>query len=318
MIKVPSDLADSLRCPSCNSGVTIGLTSIDCLNPECRESYPVVDGVPVLVNNSKSLFSKSEIINSHKSFFGSRGAFADRIYGMLPTLTRNVRAEKDLRRFAGMLKQGSGSQYVLVIGGGIKGKGMDALSTTGISLIETDVSIERENSIVCDGHDIPFADDTFDGCVIQAVLPFVLDPHRCVSEIHRVLKPGGLIYADTAFIQQVCGGRFDFTRFTHRGQRRLFRSFEEIDSGPTCGPGMALAWSYQFFLLSWARSRIIRGLLFAVARLTSFWLKYLDSWLIDRPGALYTASAFYFIGRKSDKAISDRELVFSYRSAGSE
>ena len=58
------------------------------------------------------------------------------------------------------------------------------------------------------------------------------------------------MYAETPFMQQVCVARFDFTRFTHLGHRRLFRWFDEVRSGPVCGPGMALAWSYQYFLLS--------------------------------------------------------------------
>ena len=34
------------------------------------------------------------------------------------------------------------------------------------------------------------ADAGVDAVIAQAVLEHVLDPHRCVEEIHRVLKPG--------------------------------------------------------------------------------------------------------------------------------
>ncbi len=84
-------------------------------------------------------------------------------------------------------------------------------------------------------------DESFDGVICQAVLEHVLDPYRCVEEIHRVLRPNGLVYAETPFMQQVHGGTHDFTRFTHLGHRRLFRKFAEVDSGVVCGPGMALA-----------------------------------------------------------------------------
>ena len=52
----------------------------------------------------------------------------------------------------------------------------------------------------------------------------------------------------TPFIQQVHMKEFDFTRFTYLGHRRLFRQFNLIESGPCCGPGMALAWSFAHFL----------------------------------------------------------------------
>ena len=55
-----------------------------------------------------------------------------------------------------------------------------------------------------------------------------------------VYKDDGLVYADTPFMQQVHMGRYDFTRFTYLGHRRLFRKFEEIDSGAVSGPAMAL------------------------------------------------------------------------------
>ncbi len=62
------------------------------------------------------------------------------------------------------------------------------------------------------------------------------------AEIHRVLRPGGIVYADTPFLQQVHEGAYDFTRFTDSGHRFLFRRFERIDSGSVagCGHGAAL------------------------------------------------------------------------------
>ena len=116
-------------------------------------------------------------------------------------------------------------------------------------------------------------------------------------------------------MQQVHGGRYDFTRFTHLGHRRLFRKFAEVDSGAVCGPGMALAWSYQYFLLSFTRSRALRKLIQMFAALTAFYLKYFDSYLVERSGALDAASGCYFLGRKSDETLSDRELVKLYRGA---
>jgi hypothetical protein len=37
--------------------------------------------------------------------------------------------------------------------------------------------------------------------------------------------------------------------------------------------------------------------------------------VIDNPGTLDAASAHYFIGRKSDDELTDRELVSLYRGA---
>ena len=130
-----------------------------------------------------------------------------------------------------------------------------------------------------------------------------------------MLKDRGLVYAETPFMQQVHMGPYDFTRFTHSGHRRMFRNFAEIASGPVSGPGSALAWSYQYFLMSFSARKPWRGFARAFASLTSFYLKYLDYYLIDRPGAVDAASGFFFSGRKQESILADRELVNYYRGA---
>jgi SAM-dependent methyltransferase len=192
---------------------------------------------------------------------------------------------------------------------------MDCLLSDRIDLIETDVSFGARTQAIVDAHNIPFKDGSLDGVVAQAVLEHVLDPQRCVDEIHRVLKPDGLVYAETPFMQQVHAGPYDFTRFTHLGHRRLFRRFEELDSGAVCGPGMALAWTYQYFLMSFFTSGRMRKLATAFAHVTAFWLKWFDAYLIDKPGCLDAASGVYFLGRKSESVYPDSDLIASYRGA---
>ena len=215
---------------------------------------------------------------------------------LLPSLGRNIGAKQAYAKFAEMLLAISTKPKVLVVGGATIGAGLDTiLKQESIEFIESDVYLSPRTTLMCDAHQIPFEGDTFDGVIVQAVLEHVADPAACVEEIHRVLKPRGLVYSDTPFMQQVHAAGHDFSRFTHVGHRRLFRKFEEVASGVTCGPGMALAWAYQYFLLSFVQSKAARAIAVAFARLTGFWLKYLDYYLIRKPGALDAASAYYFL-----------------------
>jgi SAM-dependent methyltransferase len=205
---------------------------------------------------------------------------------------------------------------VLVIGGATAGAGMPPLlGDARIAWVESDVWLGDRTSLLCDAHQIPFAEDTFDGVVIQAVLEHVADPERCVSEIHRVLRPGGLVYAETAFMQQVHAGRHDFCRFTLVGHRRLFRGFEQIAAGAASGPAVALAWAWQHFLLSFTGSHRGRRIATGIAALTAFWLKYLDSYLLQRPAALDAASAFFFLGARREAPLTDGEAMAVYPGA---
>ena len=116
-------------------------------------------------------------------------------------------------------------------------------------------------------------------------------------------------------MQQVHGRQYDFTRFTHLGHRRLFKNFEELNSGAVCGPGMALSWSYRYFLLSFSKNAFIRNCLTVFAALTSFYLKYFDYFLINKKGTLDAASGYFFMGKKSDKTLTDKELLQLYKGA---
>jgi SAM-dependent methyltransferase len=203
---------------------------------------------------------------------------------------------------------------ILVIGGSIKGQGMDVIyANKSYEIVGSDVSFGPYTKIISDAHDIPFEDEAFDCVIIQAVLEHVLDPQRCVNELYRVLNSSGIVYAETAFMQPVHMQQYDFTRFTCLGQRRLFRKFNEIKSGPVCGPGMAMALSYKYFLRSFATSKMMVRFLSVLAHLTSFFWKYFDYFLIDKPGSYDAAASFYFIGIKNNNPLSDREILMQFK-----
>jgi SAM-dependent methyltransferase len=202
-----------------------------------------------------------------------------------------------------------------VVGGGTLGAGMaPLLDHPAVDATETDVWLGPRTRLVCDGHDLPFADGTFDAVVCQAVLEHVLDPPRVVAEMHRVLRPDGLLYSEIPLMQQVHEGAYDFTRYTYLGQRRLFRCFDELAGGPVCGPAMALAWSVRYLAVTLAGSSARgRGVIAHLVPLATFWLPRLDRWLIGRPGAMDAASAIGFLGRRRDTPLGDDEIVASYR-----
>lgn len=312
---LPRSVVGILRCPVCREILQPGEEKYVCTRQECNIGYPVVDGIPVLINERNSVFSISDFIQGRDTTLKLRQSRFSRLAAALtPSISRNVKAERNYKPLARHLR--ATPSRVLVVGGSIVGQGMDGLiENENVEIVETDVSFGPRTMLVCDGHDLPFDDESFDCVIAQAVLEHVMFPQRCVDEIHRVLKPAGMVYAETPFMQQVHLGKYDFTRFTHLGHRVLFRRFEEIESGAMCGPGMALAWSYQYFLLSFSESRYLRSALRTVASMTAFFLKYFDHFLIDNPAALDAASGCYFLGRKSERSMTQKELLQCYRGA---
>jgi SAM-dependent methyltransferase len=315
--RLSDSVRSRLRCPVCRSPLDLAGEDVRCSGAQCGARFPIVDGIPILINEKTSIFSLDDFTERRDTTFIERRsavqAWLHRLLDRLPDTSASVNTERHYTRFRDLLLGTTPAPTVLVIGGSILGQGMGPLAQARpIELVATDVSAGPLTALVCDAHDIPFADESFDGVIAQAVCEHVVDPYRCAEEMHRVLKKGGFLYAETPFIQQVHMGPYDFTRFTHSGHRRLFRRFDEIGSGPVCGPGMALAWSYEYFLLSFASSTAMRGLLRGFARLTSFFLKYFDYYLIDKPAAFDAASGFYFLGCKNGNVLADRDLIPYY------
>ncbi|GIW56814.1 MAG: hypothetical protein KatS3mg082_3218 [Nitrospiraceae bacterium] len=288
-------------------------TQLACSGP-CGTCYPVVDGIPVLINEKTSIFSIDDFVRGRETFFRRRGRLWRWLDRLIPSAVLNVGSARNYRDFTRAVHGLCDRPRVLVVGGSVPGAGMEALlDDDRIDLVETDVSLGPRTQLIADAHDIPFADGTFDGAVAQAVLEHVIEPARCVAELHRVLTPGGFLYVEMPFMQPVHGGRYDFTRLTHSGLRWLLAEFEEVSSGAVCGPGSAATYALTYFLRSFGTSRMSRALLYRVGLLATFWLKYFDLFLVRRVAALDAASSIFFLARKSGTRVSPREVVSAYR-----
>lgn len=308
MNNLPTEVTEILACPRCKSRLAGDICAA------CGVTFPDVNGVPVLINEPNSLFSIDDVTAQRETTYRKESRVKQLAKRILPSISLNVKAKANYVRFFDATLGMNKRPRVLVVGGAITGEGFTDIPPQVI-LIHTDVALEQQISIVCDGHDLPFLDSSLDGVVVQAVLEHVLDPARCVAEIHRVLKPNGVVYAETPFMQQVHAGRYDFTRFTHVGHRYLFRCFDEIESGPCAGTGTALAWSYCYFLQSFFRNQTIGKVAFAFASVTGFWLKYFDYVTIDTPTGYDAASAYYFLGQKHEDELDGGRLISHYKGA---
>ena len=308
-------LAEDLRCAVCGASLSESADSLSCSDTACGATFPIIDGVPLLIDERESVFRIQEIVSAYRDHGSTRAQHSrgiERFLGVLPRATSDAVSRQEFARFAEQLLATCRAPRVLVVGGGKLGEGMAEIRRSeSIRFVDTDVYIGPTVLLVCDGHRLPFRDGLFDGVIIQAVLEHVADPVRVVQEIHRVLEPEGLVYAESPFLYPVHEGRYDFTRFTQRGHRRLFRHFHEIESGPVQGPGTMLGVAYKYFLRSFARSRTTAAFVHVFASLTGFWLKYLD-WFLVGPRANEAATGFYFLGRRADEAYSDRSIVEMY------
>ncbi len=177
---------------------------------------------------------------------------------------------------------------------------------------QTEITLNLESftnvDLVGDAHNIPILDASVDSIVCNAVLEHVGNAERVVAEMIRVLRPGGLLYAEMPFMFFFHGYPSDFRRFTREGVRRLFGDLEDVQIGIAAGPMSALLISANIVLqmLVPARPRFLRKAFNGTYRLVTFPLKYLDRMLNRREEAHLMAAGFYVIGRKRrDAATSE-------------
>jgi SAM-dependent methyltransferase len=311
-------IRDLLRCPRCKGPMTPPHNNaMRCADGACARSYPVVMGKPVLIDEERSVFLHADyLVRATAATEAGALSGVKEWLRWLPSPSVNMSAIRCLARMRDMLLGRGGNHVVLVVGGGLRGKGVSQLvDAPGLRVINVDPAPDSAAAVFCDAHDLPFADGSVDAVVVQAVLEHVADPWRCVDEIHRVLKPEGIVYSETPFMQQVHLRGYDFTRFSHIGHRRLFRRFAELESGAVAGPGTALAWAWRYFLASFARSPRAAKVLFWIGRVTGIVIEQFDHLLKQRPGALDGASCVFFLGTRSPRAISDRDVLAGYRGA---
>jgi SAM-dependent methyltransferase len=68
--------------------------------------------------------------------------------------------------------------------------------------------------VVASADSLPFDSDTFDWVICTEVLEHCANPGEVLSEIRRVLKPGGTCFLTTPFLRPLHEMPFDFYRFT--------------------------------------------------------------------------------------------------------
>ena len=131
-------------------------------------------------------------------------------------------------------------------GGGRFTKGMKRFEELldAVDYRTLDVSPETRPDIVASIDAMPLDDDAVDAFICRSVLEHVPSPERAVSEMLRVLKPGGQLLVTVPSIYPYHArpgpaGYPDLWRFFEDTVRLLFRDFEQIEVAHTGGPALA-------------------------------------------------------------------------------
>lgn len=96
---------------------------------------------------------------------------------------------------------------------------------------ESVVTFDQQGSADVRGdiHHLPFPDQSFDVIFCFEVLEHVKEPWVAVNELHRVLKPSGVVYCSTPFSHEIHGEEYgDYYRYTRQGLCHLFETVADF------------------------------------------------------------------------------------------
>ena len=86
---------------------------------------------------------------------------------------------------------------------------------------------------ICDLADIPVEDGRFDRIIFNQVLEHVPDPVKVLTELRRVLKPGGKILCSCPLFYEEHESPYDYFRYTQFAHRMMFEKagfgIDELD-----------------------------------------------------------------------------------------
>lgn len=101
----------------------------------------------------------------------------------------------------------------------------------GKSYVGCDMREGRGVDKVLNLHDIDVPDESVGTVITLDTLEHVEFPHKALSEIYRILKPGGMVVLSTVLDFRIHDSPADYWRFTPDGLRSVMKPFSSVFVG---------------------------------------------------------------------------------------
>lgn len=294
-------------CPSCRGDLRVVETGFICQS--CDTKYLRSAGGTPLLLTSGSLFTAEQVLAGEGTYYAIKtreSKLKRRIRRALPSLGVDLSEG----RFDGIIsKHGLQGRRGLVVGSGER-VGRIEERFPHVEWTSADVDLSYGAVLAADATELPFADSSFEVVIAEMVLEHVVDICAAANEIQRVCAVDGLVAVTIPFCFPWHGVPFDFFRCTPSGLRALFRFTDLVYLGIGQGPGSALAYSADAFLVNSARRRYARMALAFTSRFAFGWLKFLDRVGARRGGGAFaSAGSLTYIGMRRESKLQAPELV---------
>jgi hypothetical protein len=277
-------LKSILVCPRCRQNLTYDEHSARCL--ACAAIYPIRNGRLYFISAPAGRDHLDGIKNRLKRLLG-KYYYNIGVDVIAPTYPFNF-AKTICRRLD------PSTQVIVDVGSGNRRIHPD--------IICLDMFDYEAVDLICDLRDLPFEAQSVDAFVSRSVLEHVPEPSAIVGQFYEQTKTGGLGMHLIPFMFPFHASPYDFTRFTHKGQRRLFKDWEMVEQFNATGPVTLALLCFTEFLsivLSFS-NKTLKAYIYLLLCGLLFPVKYLDAPFIKRKRFLTLAPSILWVGRKVD------------------
>lgn len=276
---------------------------------ECDNTFKVLNNIPVIIDESNSIFKIEDILkktptaqNSNYRNESLKNTFRKKI---LPALSKDFNQMDRYKELARKVNIRS----ILVIGAGDKVGFYNKMFKNSL-VITSDIHLQFSPDLVFDAHQIPFKDDSFDLIIASQVLEHTFKPWQVANELERVIKKEGYLLVETPFNFPYHSPPYDFFRFTFTGLRSLFPKCSLDSFEASEGSATTVAVFNAQFLIDLFSNRYLRMFMLLTSRFLFGWIKYLD--LLKRKNtylSTFSSMGFSMIFKKDNRKRGGIELL---------
>ena len=280
-------ILSNLMCIKCSGVLKLIQKNLFCSS--CGARYPIIKNRPIMLATDPKKDSDKPVsdfmINKLKIFFRKFPKIYSIFYYLFGALFVGKSPKKIIRNI-GLDK------LIVNLGSGPKKLRDDIINVDFYPFINVDV--------VADIGNLPFKSNSIDVIINEAVLEHNKNPQLLIKEMHRVLKPGGLIYITTVFVASFHSSPNDYYRWSKEGLRELLGGFKEKEIGIICGPTSAMLSIFNEWLAIFCSFGIkyLHQILLIMFTVITSPLKIFDYLISKFPSAQNIAYGFYYIGTK--------------------
>lgn len=283
--QVPDRVRRILACPFCHVAPRFEDGALRCAT--CGRAFQLRGAVPIMLEGSPVTAGESSLRRRISGYPPAKS-----LLRLTDRAAADYRSPEANRRLPALIAAAGEGATLLNIGSGQTRHTPD--------MVNIDIDAFPQVDIVGDAQQLPIVDAAADLAICSALLEHVPDPAAVVAEMRRTLRPGGVAFVETPFLQPYHEGPDDYQRYTIMGLRRLFSGFTVLECGVVGGPAStfcAAAREFGAITFSFGNETAYKLLRRAIA-LPLFPLRYLDALLVRLPLAHRAAFGLYLVARR--------------------